>query len=240
MPEDEPAASLAAQIRVRFTKSKNALMDNQDYLLAAENFCNEGDIRHTLKQFHDHTTSQTFSHALGGLLLQAAQNMVAKLKAVNLMESYWRRTSPIVAIFESAVYIWSMLSFDVREIVKCEFDEDREAVVGAMLGGFSVATKMMKNKWSGFSPEVYSLSRLFFYPNDSIKAAECFFRVLLASEGRILPLSSAEINKDVDRELGDAERVLLSLLNNFYDQIKSELGGTVTGLVSFYLDNRSD
>jgi len=240
MPEDDAAVKLAAQIRARFTNSQRVLLDGKGYSLSAEIFCDEADISHALEQFHDHASNINFSNAFGCLLLQAAQNMVTKLKSNESMESYWRITSTNVAIFESAVYMWSMLSFDVREIVKCEFDKDKEAVVGAMLGGFYAATKVMKSKWSEFSPEEYALSRIFLYPSDSIKAAERFCRVLISSEGMILPLTSAEINRGIDRELNDAERVLLSHINNFYDEIRLELGDAVSGVVSFYLDNRLD
>jgi hypothetical protein len=241
--EADPAATLEAQIRARFIKSQHAIMDGQDnhaHPLIAESFCDETNVSHALGQFYDCPTNESFAQALGCLVVQASQNMVTRLKTVDSMQAYWCSTSTNVVIFESAAYLWSMLSFDVREIVKCEFDKDREAVLGAVLGGFAAATKLMKNKWPGFLPEGYSLSRIFLYPNDSIKAAEYLCRVLLASEGTSLPLSSSEINESLGRALNDAEQVLFPLVKKFYDEIKPGLGEAISGLASCYLDNRMD
>ena len=243
MPEIDPAATLAALIRKQINKSQHNQLDSQGSdpkRSRALVFCDETSMTYAIGQFHNHPTNSNFSNALGCLLIQAAQSFVTRLKAVESLKTYWSSTNTSVVIFECAAYIWSMLSFDVRKNVMYEFESDKEAVLGGMLGGFAAAMSMMKNQWAEFSPQAYTLSRIFLYPNDCIKAADRFCRVFLLTEGCILPISVADINKDVDSALNEAECALLCNLRIIHDEVMPRLGDAVSGLVSTYLDHRLD
>ena len=242
LPDEDTSSDLAAQIRAIHEKSQRALIDaleNSAHASLTEAFCQEGDVQLALEQFYAQPNAQSFAQAVAGVVLLAAQRFAADLRAVESIKSTWSGTSSNVAIFEAAAYFWSMVSLAVRESIRYEFDHDKEAVVGAMLGSFSALTAIMKIRWTGFVPEEYSLSRLFYYPSDPVAAGARFCRLLMASEACLLPLPSADVaHGSAIEPLNFTEQAMLAPIRKAYDELLPGLSETVLKMVSEYLVNR--
>ena len=202
-------------------------------------FSHEDDALKALHQFENHPVHKTFSLALAHLTLQAAQKSLAMLQACESMQSYWRHTDPNVVLFETTTYFWSLLSFDTSQAVLYAFDDDKNAVKSAMLDALNQANAMIRDGWFGFSPEVYALSRLLLYPNDTSTAAECFFDVLALSEGRDFPLFPNELPHATGETLG-AGLGLSQHHHAIYQGFTDQLQQTAAPLVACYLNDRLD
>jgi hypothetical protein len=203
-----------------------------------DSLCHEVDVHCAMQQFNETPIHKTFSAALACLVIHASRQFLTNLQAIESTRTYWRHTSANVVFFEAAAYFWSMLSFDINETVRYEFEEDKNAVKSGMLDGFNNATAIMRNDWFGFSSETYALSRIFLYPKDPAKAAENFYRVLEASEGRDFPLFPGELVHKMSDEPLLVSGGLSLHTGKLYGDIKPELDKAAASLVSYYLENR--
>lgn len=199
------------------------------------------DADYACRQFNDEPTHKTFSAALTQVLLEASQTLLVNLQKSGVMQSYWRHTKPHVILYETLAYLWCIESLKVNETVQYAFDDDKNAVKRGVLDGLNRANALIRDHWLGFSPEIYAMSRMLFYPKEASLAAENFFRLLAASEGRDFPLFPAELPHPTSEKTAlhpEFAASVPALVKKLYDGIEPALDKCITKLVSHYLDNR--
>ena len=156
------------------------------------------------------------------------------------MHAYWRYTNPNVVLYETVAYVWSRMSAEVNTSVQYAFDDDRQVVTAAMLGGLNQANAIIRDGWFGFAPEDYALSRLLLYPRDKAAATERFFSVLALSEGRDFPLFPGELPPAGTKKPSAEASGLNTLSRDFGAAPIASLSRETAALVSHYLDHRLD
>ncbi|RJX30746.1 MAG: hypothetical protein C4516_08285 [Oxalobacter sp.] len=203
----------------------------------------ELDASQACRQFDDAPTHHTFSVALAQVLLETAQLWLIHLQQAEDMQSYWRNTNPNVILYEVLAYLWCKVSFSASETVKYAFDDDKHAINCGMLAGLNQANAMIKKQWFGFSPEIYALSRMLFYPKEAPFAASHFSHVLQASEGRDFPLFTGELPHPTSDKTPPPSAIdahVLALSGDIGTSLERRIAALVSHHIAYRFDEPAD
>lgn len=247
LSEGDQAAELAAQIRARIAMIQSDPQDRLDALppeAILTLFCREDDIAAAQEWFDEQPVQATLAKVFACLLIAAAQKSCAILQEAESSRAYWKGKSLHVAVFETTGFLWSQLAAVVRDMVRHEFEDERNAVTAAVLAGFNKAGVLIKAQWDGFQPESYALSRTFCYPPEKEMGAARFAHVIVCSKTLRWPMTPEKLRAECIDADSSAHETAAAYLAEWVWQIQEnvvpEMIEAAAESISFYLEHRLD